>query len=188
MSTPRRESYLDSLKREFGSIIDSLDLDEDRKRFLALRWLEQLLWMEKKAVESQRRYYVLRLTTVVGAVLIPALVAVTPSDHTLERSLRVAVWVVSLVVAISAAVEQFFRFGDRWRNYRQTAERLKTEGWLYIQLSGPYAKDGATHANAFTPFANHVEEWIKSDVDVYLTEIAVEREKQRQAGAGASSG
>jgi uncharacterized protein DUF4231 len=182
----RRNGYVDSLRREFVSIIDSLDLEEERKRYLKLRWLDQVVWVEKKAVESQRRYYALRLTTIVGALVIPALVSVTPANDSLARTVRIGVWVVSLVVAISAAVEQFFRFGERWRNYRQTAERLKTEGWLFFQLSGPYGGDGTTHDAAFTAFASRVEAWIKSDVDVYLTEIAVEREKQR--GTSGASG
>jgi hypothetical protein len=188
MTFRRRDSYGDWLRNEFGAIIDSLDLDPQRKRFLRSRWLDQLVWVEKKAGESQRRYYTLRVTTVIGAVLLPALISVTPTNDSLERTLRVAAWVVSLIVAISAALEQFFRFGERWRNYRQTAERLKTEGWLYFQLSGPYAAASATHETTFTAFASRVEEWIKSDVDVYLTEIAVEKEKERGAeAAGAAS-
>jgi Protein of unknown function (DUF4231) len=182
-----RNGYAESLKRELAAMIESLDLGADRKRFLESRWLDQVVWVEKKAIECQRRYYALRVTTVVGAVLLPALVSVTPGDDALARALRITVWVVSLVVAISAALEQFFRFGDRWRNYRQTAERLKSEGWLFFQLSGPYAANGATHGAAFSTFATRVEEWIKSDVDVYLTEITVERERRRDGGGGSTA-
>jgi hypothetical protein len=164
---------------EFGGLIEKLNIDQDRKRFLESRWLDQVIWTERKANRARNRYYALRLTTVIGAVLIPALVSLSPSDQTLEDVVRVATWVVSLVVAISAAVEQFFHFGDRWRNYRRTAERLKSEGWLYLQLSGPYARDRAQHADAFEAFAVRVEELIRADVDAYLTEVAVEREKKR---------
>jgi HEAT repeat protein len=55
------------------------------------------------------------------------------------------------------------------------------EGWLFLQLSGPYSADGATHAVAYSAFATRVEELIKADVDHYLTEVAVEREKQKEA-------
>ena len=55
---------------------------------------------------------------------------------------------VSLVVALSAAVEGFFRFGDRWRHYRSLVEELKSEGWSFHELSGPYRADGATHESA----------------------------------------
>lgn len=174
----RRNAGSDWVADQFVPILDTLELDAQQKRFLASRWLDQLAWIERKAAESQRRYYGLRITTVVGAVLIPALVSVSPTNDSLDRTVRIATWIVSVLVAISAALEQLFRFGDRWRNYRQTAERLKTEAWLFFQLSGPYASDGASHRTAFTTFASRVEEWLASDVDVYLTKIVREKDKQ----------
>lgn len=174
----KNDAYSAWLKTEFGGLIDELDLDERRKRFLRSRWLEQLDWVGSKANKARDRYYRLRLTTVIGAVLVPGLVSVSFAGGALERSLRVTTWVISLVVAVSAAVEQFFRFGERWRNYRRTAERLKTEGWLYLELSGPYSTDGATHESAFPAFATRVEELLQGDVDVYLTKVAVEQDKE----------
>lgn len=176
-----KTSYSDWLKSEFGGLIDELEVDQQRKRFLKSRWLDQVIWTEGKAHQARNRYYLLRLTTVVGALLVPALVSVNPSDETLDDAVRIATWVVSLIVAASAAVEQFFHFGDRWRNYRRTAERLKAEGWLYLQLSGPYAGNHATHEGAYSAFAIRVEELIQSDVDAYLTEVAVEKKEKKRA-------
>jgi hypothetical protein len=45
---------------------------------------------------------------------------------------------LSLLVALSAAVEQFFNYGERWRHYRRMAELLKIEGWEFFHLSGHY--------------------------------------------------
>jgi hypothetical protein len=176
-----RDSYADWLKNEFGDLVDSLELDQNQKRFLRSRWLDQVVWVETAAHKARNRYYRLRLTTVVGAVLVPALVSVNTSNDGLNLAARITTWVVSLIVAVSAAVEQFFHFGERWRNYRRTAERLKTEGWLFLQLSGPYNGDNASHATAYPAFATRVEQLMKADVDVYLTEVAVEKEKQKAA-------
>ena len=178
--------YVDHLKREFTGLIDELSLDPAKKRFLVSRWLDQVVWMEGKASKAQKHYYRLRLITVVGAVVVPALVSASALDAEfvgLELGAvgKVATWVVSLVVAVSAAIEGFFRFGERWRNYRGTVERLKMEGWLFFQLAGPYSADGATHEAAYSAFASRVEELIKSDVEVYLTEVAVEKERQKEA-------
>lgn len=176
----KQAAYADWLKSEFGEVIAQLDVAEQRKRYLKSRWLDQVVWTEGKASRARNRYYALRLMTVVGALLIPALVSVNPGDDALDDAVRVATWVVSLVVAISAALEQFFHFGDRWRNYRRTAERLKAEGWLYFQLSGPYGAERASHETAYPAFALRIEELLQSDVDAYLTEVAVEREKKRE--------
>ena len=50
---------------------------------------------------------------------------------------QVFVWVtfaLSQVVAISAAIEEFFHYGERWRHYRRTAESLKTQGWAILSI------------------------------------------------------
>lgn len=180
MSPGKRDPYVQGLKDEFVKLIDSLDLDQGQKHYIKSRWLDQTVWTEGRAATARDRYYRLRLTTIVGAVLVPALVSINTSNDTLNNSARVATWVVSVIVAISAAVEQFFHFGDRWRNYRQTAERLKTEGWLFFELGGHYRADGVTHAAAYPAFVTRVEELVEADVDVYLTKVVVEKDQQNK--------
>ena len=179
----KRQSYPDWLKEEFGGLIETLALSDAQKRFLRSRWLDQVAWMEGKASETQRRYYQLRLTTVIGAVVVPALVSLEALGGGLGEVTKVASVVISLIVAVSAAIEQFFDFGGRWQHYRQTVERLKTEGWSFFQLSGRYHVEGATHSATYPAFAERVEEIIQSDVEVFVTEIAGEKERQ-QAGKG----
>jgi hypothetical protein len=172
--------YVDELRTTFERLIDAAELDDRQRAFLKLRWLEQLSWMEAKAGKAQRFYYRLRLITIIGAVVVPALVALNSLDGWPGNAAQIGTWIVSLVVAVSAAVEGFFQFGQRWRNFRATAERLKTEGWLYLQNAGPYAAAGS-QADAFPRFASRVEELIQKDVAVYITEVATE--KQRPSGS-----
>ena len=69
------DPYREEMKQSLGEIIASLDaLDPLQRDFLTRRWLDQLLWMEGAAQKAQRRYFRLRLVTVVGAVVVPALV------------------------------------------------------------------------------------------------------------------
>ena len=153
-----------------------------QKEYLVGRWLDQVSWLGGKASKAQKLYYRLRLVTVVGAVMIPALVGLDGLADPWNDLVRVATWVVSLVTAASAAVEGFFRFGERWRTYRRTAEQLKTEGWLYFQLAGRYGLDGARHDELYGAFVNRVEEIITSDVEVYLTEVVADRSKSESGG------
>lgn len=177
-------SYPDWLRGEFGQLVDDLDLEPPRKRFLRSRWLDQVVWLESKAGRARNWYYALRLTTLVGALLVPALATLDPQDDSLHNAVRITTWVVGLVVAISAAVEGFFHFGDRWRTYRRTAELLKTEGWLFLQLSGEYGANGATHAAAYPTFAFRVEELIQADVDTYLRKVAAEAGEKKKEPHG----
>jgi hypothetical protein len=174
------EQYVDDLRSTFERLIDAAELDDRQREFLKLRWLEQLAWMEAKAGKAQWFYYRLRVVTIVGAVVVPALVALNSLDGWPGNAAQIGTWIISLVVAVSAAVEGFFQFGPRWRNYRSTAERLKTEGWLYFQLAGPYAAVAESRVDAFRTFASRVEELFQNEVTVYMTEVTTE--KQRPSG------
>ncbi len=175
MSAP---SYPDMLRDELGAFVDALDLSDMHKRFLRGRWLDQVAWMEGKAAQAQRRYYRLRLATVIGAVIVPALVSLQTLELGLGPLPEVLSVLVSLVVGISAAIEQFFDFGGRWQHYRQTVEQLKTEGWSFMQLSGRYGEAG-THALAYASFADRVEHIIQSDVEVFVSELAVSEDRDK---------
>lgn len=171
------DPYLAELRATFERLAGQTDLSEGQQDSFRSRWLDQVVWMESRAAKAQRFYYRLRLLTVIGAVTVPALVSLTTLEGTWGDAAKVLTWCVSLLVAASAAVEGFFQFGQRWRGYRGTVERLKMEGWLYLQQAGPYAAS-RSHAETFAVFAARVEELIKTEVDVYLTEVAVEKQQQ----------
>jgi hypothetical protein len=168
-----KTSYREFLQQELGSLIDTLDLSDLQKRFLRSRWLDQVLWMEGRADETRIWYYRLRLATIIGGVLIPVFVSLDMSF------LRYVSIILGIVVAISAAVEEFFHYGERWRHYRRTVELLKIEGWKFFQLSGSYSRY-ENHREAYPVFAARVEEIIQSDVDVYITEVVKERKEERE--------
>ncbi len=174
------DPHLAELRATFERLVAHTDLDDRQRDFFTSRWLEQVVWMEERAAKAQRLYYRLRLVTVVGAVTVPTLLGLTVYGGSLEDVVKVAALVVSLLVAVCAAVEGFFQFGQRWRSYRGTLERLKTEGWLFLEQAGPYA-GSSSHSETYAAFAARVEELIKTDVDVYLTEVAVEKQPPKEA-------
>lgn len=148
----KKKTYYDYLRQELGGLIEQLQLPTLYQRSLQQRWLDQVVWADKKAAECRRRHYQLRLTTVIGSVVLPALVGINFQLANANPTVRVwfpyVPFVLSQVIAVSAAIEEFCRFGDRWRDYRQVAEDLKAEGWQYLQLSGPYQVSEADIAAA----------------------------------------
>jgi hypothetical protein len=135
--------------------------------------------MEKNATHCQRWYYILRLIAIVGAVIVPALVGLKLTDN--QFAAGVVQWStfgLSMIVAISVATEGFFHFGERWRHYRSTAERLKIEGWQFFQLAGPY-KDFKDHAEAYSSFATRTESIHQREVGVYISKVVKEENKQQ---------
>lgn len=134
--------------------------------------------MEGQAGHAQKRYYLLRLTAIVGGVTVPALVSLNLSSSGVMAYVRWATFIISLMVAISVAVEEFFHYGERWRHYRNSVERLKIEGWEFFQLSGQYRD--LKHAEGYPVFAEKVENILRHEVEVYISEVV--REKKKEVG------
>jgi hypothetical protein len=174
---PAKNSYREHLKQDLGALIDKLELSDLQKRFLHSRWLDQVVWMEGAADGNRMGYYALRLTAIVGAVIVPALVSLN------LPILRYIIIILSLLVAISTAVEQFLHFGERWRHYRRTVELLKSEGWQFFQKSGRY-KDYKSHTQAYSTFAAQVETISQLEVEVYITKVVPEKEEKKEGNTG----
>jgi hypothetical protein len=181
-------SYRAWQKTDLSALVESkeLGLSGLHKQYLRSRWLEQVLRMEDEVARATNRYYALRLITVIGSLLILVLVSVRVGDQE-----RLAAWAptvryltitLSLLVSISVALEQVFHYGERWWQGERLAERLKTEGWRFLQLSGRY-RHYANHTEAFPVFANQVEDLSQREVEVYVTEIVREKEKEREVTA-----
>lgn len=181
----KESTRLDALKAQFDPVIDSLGLNDLQKRFLRDRWLDQLLWFENKAAANQRRYYGLRLVTIVGGVIVPTLVSLNVREPTVADTLAWITFSVSLVVAISAAVDGLFGFGERYRSFRRTAELMKADGWQYFELAGPYT--AADHTAAFPRFTAHTETLIQQDLKAFIAQAA-QAAQARDPGPAAGGG
>lgn len=171
-------SYYEFLKQNFGKLIEVLQLSDLQKNFLRSRWLDQVLWMEGKAGITQKRYYTLRLAAIIGGVIVPALVGLKLGNGA-SALITWLTFIISMIVAISVAVEEFFHYGERWRHYRRTVELLKIEGWQFFQLAGTY-QDYKTHSDAYPAFSGRVEDICRQEVDVFVTEVAKEKKKEKE--------
>jgi len=171
--------YRDQFKQEICTLIEQIDLSDLQKQFMKARWLEQLLWLEGRAQTTRNQYYFLRLLTIIGGVIVPALVSLNINANDVQVVVGWLAFGLSQVVAISAAVEEFFHYGERYRHYRNTAEAMKIEGWQFLQLSGSY-RHAQNHAEVYPDFAQRVESIIQRDVEGYLSEVVQEKEKPKQ--------
>lgn len=164
-------------ENELKSIIDDLeDLTDKQKEFIKERWLNYVLWWDGRSRANKWKYYTFRTIVVIGGVAIPALIGTAAtrnlSNLTTEQvgAIQWVAFGLSLIVGISAALEELFRFGEIWRDKRAAAELLKVEGWCYFQLIGKY-KD-QKHTEAYPDFASTVENMIGSEIKGYVSIIA----------------
>jgi hypothetical protein len=136
--------------------------------------------MDRLAGKSWAVYTLLRLVAILGAVLVPALVAINPPAEW-TQSVRLLTFSLSLCVAIATALESFFRSGDRWRHYRRNTEALRLEGMQYLMLSGPYTT-ATSHQVAFHEFATRLNAILGNEVDAYFTQVAIEKHAETRRG------
>ena len=180
----KKNDYRQYLNQTLGGLIDELTISALRKSFLKNRWLDQLLWLEGRAKREQNRYYRLKLIAIVGGTLVPAMVGFNgfqgTNDNRLQTAAAYAAFGISQTVAISVALEEFFAHGKKYLAYRNTAESLKSEGWQYFQLAGPYQQH-ETHEDAYTQFAQRIEQYIQQDVKGFVTSLEENKADERTA-------
>ena len=112
-------------------------------------------------------------------MIVPALVSLNINANDVKVVVSWLAFGLSQVVAISAAVEEFFHYGERYRHYRNTAEAMKIEGWQFLQLSGSY-RHAQSYAEVYPDFAQRVENIIQRDVEGYFSQVVQEKEKPKQ--------
>ncbi|MDY6941027.1 MAG: DUF4231 domain-containing protein [Cyanobacteriota bacterium] len=176
----KKKTYEQYLRAELGDLVEQLQLPPLYKQSLKQRWIDQVVWADKKAGHSRKWHYRLRLTTIIGGVILPALVGLNMQlRDNLPRWFPYIPFFMSQVIAVSAALEEFHRYGDRWRDYRKMAEELKGEGWQYLQLTGSY-ESLLNHMEGYATFANRVESVIKNDVKNYVAALQQQQIKENE--------
>jgi Protein of unknown function (DUF4231) len=157
---------------ELRTLIEGLDLkDQKRNEYIKARWLNYVLWWDSRASKNKWKYHSLRCGVVIGGALIPALVGLREMQTFARYGglFAIASIVVSIVIAMSAGLEEIFRFGDIWREKRAAAEVIKIEGFRYFQLTGSYR--GKSHEEAYPDFAARVEEIIEHEIKDYIVAV-----------------
>jgi Protein of unknown function (DUF4231) len=144
--------------------------DQRIRSYFTKRFLEYLRWLDDGSANNLILYYSLRIPAIVLSALVPALVALD-----LGSVGRIITVVLGVIVAAATAVEHFLTSGQRWRHYRGSVELMKSEGWLYLELAGPYSNLGSLEA-AFPTFVGRVETLMRDEVNEYVTTIVAERE------------
>ncbi|WP_242038792.1 DUF4231 domain-containing protein [Anabaena lutea] len=178
----KKNDYGQYLKQNFSGLIDRLDLSDLRKDFLKNRWLDQVMWLEGRATKERNAHHNLRMITIIGGVIVPALIGFQKGNQKWQEIVGWSAFGLSQVVAVSAAVEEFFGHGEKYRSYRNTAEGLKIEGWQFFQMAGPYRQFN-THSDAYTIFAERVEQYIQQDLQGFISQLT-ERQEEGKKEAG----
>jgi hypothetical protein len=170
---------------ELEAIVTAAAVDGAPAQYLRSRWWPQTQWLDRHASRAHWKYVTLRVVTILGGVLLPLAVGCGGAPPAAGEGVgrqHLFSLILGVAVAAAAAIEAFFRFGERWRHYRRVAERLRSEGWLFAELGGRYAaaQDGRA---AFPLFVARVEEILQGDVDEFFSRVATDDRAGKRAEA-----
>ncbi len=105
-------------------------------------------------------FYCLRITMSVGSIAVPALMSLNVGPDG-EVILKWITWGVSVSVTIAHGITTLFKLDKRFFMLHSVAEKLRTETWQYLQLTGRYSGHWGghrpTHANQYTLYTSQIE-------------------------------
>jgi hypothetical protein len=106
-------------------------------------------------------FYLLRITMTVGSLAVPALLSLRTTGPDTEAILYWFTWGISLAVTTSNGMLTLFKMDKRFFMLHAIAERIRTETWQYLALSGRYSGHYGnvrpSHRNQYVFYCSHLE-------------------------------
>lgn len=153
--------------KRLRAVLDTIDLGAPPARNATLaRYLEYARWLDRAAHHARTRHYVLRLTALVGGILLPAIAGIDAAGGKVALQ-----WVtvgLGVVVAVSIAVDGFFNLRERWLHFRCAAQDIQAELWQFAALSGTRYEGMASHDAAFPTLVTTCEAAMAAEVETYV--------------------
>ncbi len=128
---PFQEAYREALM--------TMDLSVHAKTIITIRYMENVLDIQKKNSRTLRSYNLHRVTILLSGLLVPTLFSIT-NDVPNQAALFWITLVVSLSGSISNAWIEYFGIIKLHYSYLSTCNAMEAEGWHFAALSGPYRK------------------------------------------------
>ena len=109
------------------------------KRYIEERYDDQCRWYSHKASINKRNYYLFQTLIIVFSAITTLTIALGIYFPEL-RWLRLLALAMTTGVTVFVSLQKVFRFQENWIEYRDTAESLKKEWYLYQAGLDEYAK------------------------------------------------
>jgi Protein of unknown function (DUF4231) len=142
-------------------------------QYIETRIKQYQSWYDKKAVQSKKRYLLMRSFAVVAGGVVPVLVNVEVSVDALihHHVMKAIVTVISLMVVIAVSLESVFHYREQWKNYRSTEQLLGRECFEFLSRVGAYK--GLADDEAFRLLVERAESAISSENAATLNVMTV---------------
>ena len=150
-------NYQDDSDQLFDSLTDltvqQIDVIKHRYKFLMSEY-------RRRTLCYSILFYILRMTMTVGSLAVPALLSIQTNPAN-QANMYWFTWALSLAVTTANGVMTLFKLDRRFFMLHATIEKLRTEMWQFVELSGRYSghhgNHKPTHANQYVFFCSHLE-------------------------------
>jgi hypothetical protein len=157
-------------------------------RVIELRYLGLLKNYATRIIYIDFLHHFMRSFVSLGSVIVPALLSIQSPTSPSSVGLYWTTWLISLLVTSFHNLVTIFRFDKKFFAIHNTYERLQTEGWSYLQLSGRYSGHRPltpsitpTHKNQFQLFMHTVEKiQMRQITDEYNGRTDDKQQQQQQ--------
>jgi len=161
---------LDEFEKRVNPLIDNIKLSKYRRNILKKRYTKLVIYYENYAADINKKYNVCRLIISVGSMILPTLQTIQNNESVAAYKDEIfwAAIGTSLSVMISNNLISMFSLDRKYIMYAVTAEKLKSIGWKYFELSDMFSTK--THIENWVLFWNEVEKIKKLQVIAEFTD------------------
>jgi hypothetical protein len=160
-----------SEEARYLTILNSTTLTSIQKQTIGTRYLTLLKNFRTRSAWYSLLFFTGHFIITVGSLIVPALLSVqytTSTDSSIvstDFQLRIywATWFLSLLVTTSNGILVLFKVDKKYYSLHTSLERLRSEGWQYLELTGRYSgvlthyAESPTHENQYRFFTHYIE-------------------------------
>lgn len=150
-------------EERYESVLSTILLQEERKNTIRRRYLPLIQDFTSRAHYFTILFHIGHLIITVGSLIVPALLSVqyTSSLADYQNNIYWLTWTLSLLVTTFNGILVLFKVDKKYYYLHTATERLRSEGWQYLALTGRYSgiltTEEPTHENQFRFFCHYVE-------------------------------
>ena len=111
---------------------------------IAERLEDQIAWYDRKSLQNQKRYKLIKFVVIVSAALIPFLAAF--GNDSTGHWFPWVTGALGVLITVLEGILQLNQYQQNWVSYRSTCEALKHEKYVYLGKASPYAQAADPHA------------------------------------------
>ena len=152
---------------EVETMLEGIDLPFIQKQHIKARYVNILENFKKRTRKYSIVFFVGHFVITVGSLFVPALLSIQNSSTSVSIGngttipIYIITFIVSLLVTIFNGILTLFKIDKKFYFLNTTMERLRSEGWQYLGLTGRYSGMAneivPTHSNQFMYFIHQIE-------------------------------